>query len=100
MIQMLYLEAMEETQNDGREPYATGDTGMAGVGGKQLPKSLLAHDKEWSRSEGNLKRKTRTVGMLASLTGTSLCTYAIEPPCTEPYARWCGRSAIKLMDNL
>ena len=23
---------------------------------------------------------------------TSLCTYAVEPPCTEPYARWCERS--------
>ena len=30
----------------------------------------------------------------ASLTGTSLCTYAIEPPCTERYARWCERSGL------
>ena len=30
----------------------------------------------------------------ASLTGTSLCTYAIEPPCTERYARWCERPGL------
>ena len=30
----------------------------------------------------------------ASLTGTSLCTYAIEPPCTERYAQWCERSGL------
>ncbi len=30
----------------------------------------------------------------ASLTGTSLCTYAIEPPCTERYARRCERSGL------
>ena len=35
-----------------------------------------------------------------SLTGTSLCTYAIEPPYTERYVRWCGRTAIQLMDSL
>ena len=29
-----------------------------------------------------------------SLLGTSRCTYAIEPPCTEPYARWCERSGL------
>ena len=29
-----------------------------------------------------------------SLTGTSLCTYAVEPPCTERYARWCERSGL------
>ena len=30
----------------------------------------------------------------ASLLGTSRCTYAIEPPCTERYARWCERSGL------
>ena len=35
----------------------------------------------------------------ASLTGTSLCTYAIEPPCTEPYARWCERSGLTAPPN-
>ena len=28
------------------------------------------------------------------ITGTSLCTYAVEPPCTERYARWCERSGL------
>ena len=56
----VYLETMEETQEEGRKPNATGNTGMAGMGGKQLPKSLLAHGKERSCPKGNLKRKTRT----------------------------------------
>ena len=30
----------------------------------------------------------------ASLLGASRCTYAIEPPCTERYARWCERSGL------
>ena len=29
-----------------------------------------------------------------SSTDTSLCTYAVEPPCTERYARWCERSGL------
>ena len=28
------------------------------------------------------------------------CTYAVEPPCTERYARWCERSATQLMGSL
>ena len=31
---------------------------------------------------------------LKSDTTTSPCTYAIEPPCTERYARWCERSGL------
>ena len=31
--------------------------------------------------------------MIPYPTGTSPCTYAVEPPCTEPYARWCERTA-------
>ena len=33
---------------------------------------------------------------LASSTTTSPCTYAVEPPCTGRYARWCERSALYL----
>ena len=63
-IPMLYLETMEETQKEGRKPDAIGNTGMAGMGGKQLPKSLLAYGKERSCPESDLKRKTRTGGIL------------------------------------
>lgn len=58
------LETMEETQDESKEPHAIGDTRVAGVGCKQLPESLLAHGKEWSCTEGTLKRKTRTGGIL------------------------------------
>ena len=59
-IQVLHLETMEETQNEGRKSNETGDSGMAGTGGEQLSESLLAHGEEQSCPEGNLKRKTRT----------------------------------------
>jgi len=61
---MLHLETVEEAQNEGTEPNETGNTGVAGEGGKQLPESLLAHGEERSCPTGNLKRKTRTGGML------------------------------------
>ena len=57
---MLYLETMEETQKESKEPHSIGHTRMAGAGSKQLPESLLAYGQEWSRAAGNLKRKTRT----------------------------------------
>ena len=59
-VPMLYLETMEETQKESKESHSTGYTGMAGVGSKQLPESLLAHGKEWPCTAGNLERKTRT----------------------------------------
>ena len=46
------------------------------------------------------KKDSHRQDTTASWTGTSLCTYAIEPPYTERYVRWCGRSAIQLMDSL
>ena len=51
-------------EDESKEPHAIGDTRVAGVGCKQLPESLLAHGKEWSCTEGTLKRKTRTGGIL------------------------------------
>ena len=95
-VQMLHLETMEETPDKSKEPYKTGDSGVAGMGSKQLSESLLEYGKEWSCTKGYLKGLDTT----ASLTGTSLCTYAIEPPCTERYARWCERSATQLMGSL
>ena len=61
---MLHLETMEETQDENKEPYAIGNTRVAGKGGEQLPESLLAHGEEWSCTKGTLKRKTRTNGIL------------------------------------
>ena len=59
----VYLETVEETQDQSEQLDATGNTGMAGMGGKQLPKSLLAYGEERSCPESDLKRKTRTGGM-------------------------------------
>ena len=47
-----------------------------------------------------LKTLYPTFDIKAYPTGTSPCTYAIEPPCTERYARWCGRSVTQLLGDL
>ena len=59
-IPVLHLETMEETPDKSKEPYKTGDSGVAGMGSKQLSESLLAYGKEWSCTKGYLKGKTRT----------------------------------------
>ena len=40
------------------------------------------------------KKDSHRQDTTVSSTGTSLCTYAIEPPCTEQYARWCERTGL------
>ena len=45
-------------------------------------------------SEQSQQKDSHRLDTTVSLTGTSLCTYAIEPPCTERYARWCERSGL------
>ena len=45
------------------------------------------------QTKGSQQRDT-----LVSSTTTSPCTYAVEPPCTGRYARWCERSAIYLRE--
>lgn len=42
-------------------------------------------------SEQSQQKDSHRLDTTVSLTGTSLCTYAIEPPCTDRYARWCKR---------
>ena len=44
--------------------------------------------------EQSQQKDSHRLDTTVSLTGTSLCTYAIEPPCTERYARWCERSGL------
>ena len=44
------------------------------------------------------KRLVVVEDTLVSSTTTSPCTYAVEPPCTGRYARWCERSALYLRE--
>ena len=47
---------------------------------------------KWPCAASNLNKKdSHRPDTTVSLTGTSLCTDAIEPTCTERYARWCER---------
>ena len=45
-------------------------------------------------SEQSQQKDLHRPDTTVSLIGTSLCTYAIEPTCTERYARWCERSGL------
>ena len=58
-----------------------------------MPKGLLAHGKEWSCPKSNLNGKARTARIQEYPRTVRACTYAIEPPYTERYVRWCERSA-------
>lgn len=51
-------------------------------------------------TEQSQQKDSHRLDTTVSLTGTSLCTYAIEPPYTERYVRWCERSATQLMGSL
>ena len=86
------LETGGETPNTPEEPEIAGPAGTeirAKVMGR-LPEAAFSR----ARSQTKDSHKPDTT---ASLTGTSPCHDAIEPPCTERYARWCERSATQLM---
>jgi len=92
-IPVLYLETVEETKEAGEEPDSAGNSRMASMDGEQLPKGLLAHGKEWPCPKGHLNGKARTARIQEYPRTVRACTYAIEPPYTERYVRWCERSA-------
>ena len=70
-----------------------GIPGVVGGAVSNCRKAYWHNGEEWSCTEGTQKERPHRRDTIASLTGTSLCTYAIEPPCTERYVRWCERSA-------
>ena len=74
-----YQENLSCPQRDSAEH--EGYAGAQGVGGQVLQRPLRTRD---SQKPDTLKSRTTT----------SLCTYAIEPTCTERYARWCERSGL------
>ena len=96
-LPLLHLETMEETKEAGKEPDTAGNTRVAGVGGEQMPKGLLAYGQKWSCAACDLKRKARTARIPKYPRTVRASTYAIEPPYTERYVRWCERSARKLV---
>jgi len=61
-------------------------------------KRLLSSFREWNPdtySRFTIPSQTKDShkqDILTSCKSTSPCTHAVEPPCTERYARWCERS--------
>ena len=91
----VHMETMEATENEGKESDSAWHPGLGCLQIRQLSQRLLAivGGQQLSREQSQTK-DSHMPDTTASLTGTSLCTYAIEPPCTERYARWCERSGL------
>ncbi len=63
-ISLLYLEAVEATQNESEESDEAGNSRMGGLQVWKLPKGLLAVVRNDNSQLGYIKRKTRTGGIL------------------------------------
>lgn len=53
----VYMETMEETENEGEESAENGSTGRFGISSREQPKRLLVYDTYGSGESGNDKRK-------------------------------------------
>ena len=54
----VYMETMEETENEGEEPAENGSAERIGMEGREQPKRLLVYHTNGSGKYGNDKRKT------------------------------------------
>ena len=54
----VYMETMEETENEGKEPAENGSAERIGMEGREQPKRLLVYHTNGSGKYGNDKRKT------------------------------------------
>ncbi len=61
---LLYMEAVEETRNESKEPDEAGNSIMGGLQVWKLPKRLLVDVRNDNSQPGHIKRKTRTGGIL------------------------------------
>ncbi len=61
---LLYLEAVEEPQNESEESNKAGNSRVGGLQVWKLPKGLLAIVRNDNSQPGYIKRKTRTSGIL------------------------------------
>ena len=53
----VYMETMEETENEGEEPAENGSAERIGMEGREQPKRLLVYHTNGSGKYGNDKRK-------------------------------------------
>ena len=60
----IYLEAMEEAENQTEKPYEVGCAGILHIYGCQQSKGLLVYGEHRSREKRHNKRKTHTRGIL------------------------------------
>ncbi len=63
-IPMLYLEAVEEPQNESKEPDEAGNASMAGLQKRELSKGILGNRRKWYSHAHNYKQKTRSSRIL------------------------------------
>ena len=89
----VYMETMEETENEGKEPAENGSAERIGMEGREQPKRLLVYHTNGSGKYGNDKRKTDKQWLLWFSHSLSVrACQPLKPPCTERYARWYERT--------
>lgn len=54
----VYMETMEESENEGEEPAENGSTRRFGMAGRKQPERPLVYDPNGSGESGDDKRKT------------------------------------------
>ena len=54
----VYMETMEEAENEGEEPVENGSAERFGMAGRKQPERLLVYHTDGSGKYGNDKRKT------------------------------------------
>ena len=91
----VYLEAVETTENKSKEFETTRHAWLASISERKHSKRLLGCCRQWDFTKHHNKQKTCTPGILWYIRGIQVFALTmIEPPCTEPYARWCERSGL------
>ena len=59
-IPVLYLEAMEESTDEGKEPDEAGNAPVASLQKWELSKGILGNSREWNSHPHHYKQETRS----------------------------------------
>ena len=92
----VYMETMEIAQNKEEKSDKNGNPWILCEHGGKLSKGTLVLCQSDDSQEGHDKRKTDEQWLLWFSHSLSVCArQLLKPPCTERYARWCERTAVR-----
>ncbi len=81
----VYMETMEETENQGEEPAENGSAGRFVMAGRKQPERILVYHANGSGKYGKRKTDKQWLFDLA-IAYQSVHRQPLKPPCTERYA--------------